>query len=249
MRQSNTYILVFSAITTIVIGGLLALAALLLGPQQKKAIEVDTKQQILGAVMEIEEGGDILELYRKHISSFVVNYDGEKVEPKDKNGNVVSAENVSIEKEFDKAPEDRYYPVFIYHEEGSDEAAAYIFPVYGNGLWDNIWGFIALETDLETIRGARFAHAGETPGLGARITEIEVQNRFKGKKVYNDLGDLVSVSMMKGENNPTDRIDEHHVDGMSGATITANGVSKMLENYFSHYNAYIQVQKNQEITS
>lgn len=249
MRQSNTYIIVFSAITTIVIGGLLALAAGLLAPQQRKAIEIDTKQQILGAVMEVEEGANILELYDKHISSYVVNYDGEKVEPKDKNNNVITAENISIEKEYDKAPEDRYYPVFVYHEAGSDKAESYIFPVYGNGLWDNIWGFIALETDLETIKGARFAHAGETPGLGARITEIEVQNRFKGKKIYNDLGDLVSVSMIKGEDNPPERIDEHHVDGMSGATITANGVSKMLENYFSHYDAYIQKQKNQEITS
>lgn len=249
MQQSNTYIIVFSAITTIVIGGLLALAAGLLGPTQKKAIEVDTKQQILSAVMEIEEGGDILALYDKHISSYVVNYDGEIVEPKDKNGNVITAEKVSIEKEFAKAPEDRYYPVFIFQEEGDDEPAAFIFPVYGNGLWDNIWGFIALETDLETIRGARFAHAGETPGLGARITEIEVQNRFQGKKIYNELGDLVSVSMMKGENNPPETIDDHHVDGMSGATITANGVTKMLESYFSHYNAYIQKQKNQELTS
>lgn len=249
MQQSNLYIILFSAITTIIIGGLLALTSGLLGPTQKKAIEVDTKQQILGAVMEVEEGADILELYDQHISSFVVNYDGEEVEPKDKNGNVITAERVNIEKEFAKDAEDRYYPVFVFKEADSDEINAYILPVYGNGLWDNIWGFIALKSDLETIKGARFAHAGETPGLGARITKIEVQNRFKGKKIYNELGDLVSVSMMKGENNLPERIDDHHVDGMSGATITANGVTEMLENYFSHYNAFIEKQKNQEISS
>ena len=74
-----------------------------------------------------------------------------------------------------------------------------VLPVFGYGLWNNIWGFVALESDLNTIQGVKFQHAGETPGLGARIeSDQEVQDRYKGKTIYED-GKLVSVTMMKGE--------------------------------------------------
>ena len=245
MQQSNTYILIFSLITTVIIGGLLSLAAVGLAPAQKVAIELDTKSQILGAVMELSPEDDVLEIYDERISSIVVNTNGEVVETGEE-GEPLIAENVNIEKQYKVTPEDKLLPVFKFHKEGSDEVEAYIFPVYGNGLWDNIWGYIAVETDLVTIRGARFAHAGETPGLGARITEIEVQDRFAGKKIYNDLGELVSVTMMKGEDTDPEYLDPHHVDGMSGATLTAKGVNEMLERYFNYYDAYIQKIKEGE---
>ncbi len=76
----------------------------------------------------------------------------------------------------------------------------YILPVYGNGLWDDIWGYVALEDDLATLRGAVFDHAGETPGLGARITSVDVQERFKGKKIYDELGEAGSHNNGKGRN-------------------------------------------------
>ena len=93
-----------------------------------------------------------------------------------------------------------------------------MLPVYGYGLWNNIWGFVALQADLNTIQGVKFQHAGETPGLGARIeTDQDVQDRYKGKTIY-DQGKLVSVTMMKGEGNDYSD-DPHQVDGMSGATL------------------------------
>lgn len=245
MRQSNTYIIIFSIVTTIIIGGLLSLASVGLAPAQKKAEELDTKRQILSAVMELQKEDDVLQIYDKRISSIVVNIDGEIVETDDA-GNPIIAENVQVNKQYKKPPEERLYPVFQFKGEGSGEIEAYIFPVFGNGLWDNIWGFIAMETDLVTVKGARFDHAGETPGLGARITSIEVQDRFQGKKIYNDLGELVSVSMLKGENNPPDALDPHHIDGMSGATITGTGVNNMLKNYFTYYEAYIEKIKQGE---
>ena len=76
-----------------------------------------------------------------------------------------------------------------------------MLPVYGYGLWNNIWGFVALKSDLNTVQGVKFQHAGETPGLGARIeSDEEVQNRYKGKTIF-DQDKLVSVTMMKGEGN------------------------------------------------
>ncbi|MCK5103931.1 MAG: NADH:ubiquinone reductase (Na(+)-transporting) subunit C [Cyclobacteriaceae bacterium] len=246
MQQSNTYVIVFSAILTIVLGGLLSLANQGLKPMQQKSVELDTKKKILSAVTDLKgkKGNEILELYGQTIESIVVNLDGDPVE-KDEKGSDIEAEKVNIAKNFKKAPEDRMYPVFKYHKAGDKDAVeAYIFPVYGKGLWGPIWGFIALETDLNTIKGTSFDHKSETPGLGSRITSTEVRNRYNGKKVFDDSGNLVSISMLKGENNSPNVLDDHHIDGLSGATLTAYGVNDMLDSYFKYYQGYINKLKN-----
>ena len=245
MQQSNTYIIVFSAILTIVLGGLLSLANQGLKPMQQRSVELDTKKKILSAVTDLKgkKGTEILELYGETIESIVVNLNGELVE-KDDNGADIVAEKVDIAKNFKKAPEDRLYPVFKYHKAGNNDIVeSYIFPVYGKGLWGPIWGFIALETDLNTIKGTSFDHKTETPGLGARITTAEISNRYIGKKIFTNSGDLLSVSMLKGENNSPNLLDEHHIDGLSGATLTGNGVNEMLESYFEYYKSYINKNK------
>ncbi|MEX0883531.1 MAG: NADH:ubiquinone reductase (Na(+)-transporting) subunit C, partial [Cyclobacteriaceae bacterium] len=146
MQQSNGYIITFSIILTVVLGLLLSGTSEVLKPIQKKAEELDTKKQILGAVMSADDIDEmkpegINTYYENRISSMVVNIEGEEVEEQD--GSPVTAETVDVSKNYKKAPEDRLYPVFIYHEEGSEEEVlSYIFPVYGNGLWDNIWGFL-----------------------------------------------------------------------------------------------------------
>lgn len=248
MRQSNYYVILFSVILTVVLGGLLAATSEGLAPIQKKSVELDTKKQILGAVMTLDGSEDVIALYDKVIESEVVDYEGNLVE-KDDEGKEIVAEDVEIERQFKVSPEERLYPVFKYlGKDGGSEIESYILPVYGNGLWDNIWGFIALNPSGEEIQGAVLAHAGETPGLGARITEDEVQNRYKGKQLYNEQGELVSVKMLKGENNPESRLDEHHIDGMSGATITGNGVNDMLKNYFEYYKSYFKKQSGKTAT-
>ena len=239
MRQSNTYIIGFSAGLTILLGGLLAFASLGLRPIQQQQVMLDTQKKILGAVMDLKPNDDVPGIYKKRISSLVVNAKGEEV--KEVDGEPVVAEDVDIGKQFKLPPEDRLYPVYkLMNEKNPDQPEDYILPVYGNGLWNNIWGYIALEKDLETIRGAVFDHAGETPGLGARITSIEVQERFKGKKIYDDMGALVAVSMVKGEKNDPSIYGDNEVDGMSGATLTAVGVNNMLRNYLTYYQPYLE---------
>ena len=238
MQQSNAYIIVFSIITTIILGGLLSVASVGLGPRQKVQVELDTKKSILGAVMEIQKSDDVLGIYEQRIESLVVDIEGNQVET-DASGAPVVAENISIEKNFKLPPEERLYPVFLFKGE-SGEVEAYILPVYGNGLWDVIWGYVALDKDLNTIKGAVFDHKGETPGLGARIAEADIQSRFVGRKVNNSAGELVSVSMLKGEGNPPESLDDHHVDGMAGATITARGLNNMLLNYLEYYQNYLK---------
>lgn len=242
MQQSNTYIIIFSIVLTVVCGLLLSGSSQLLGPIQKEAIALDTKKQILGAVISADEIGEmspeeITAYYENTIASMVVNIEGEEVEEFE--GAPVTAENVDIGSNYKKVPEDRLYPVFIYHEEGNpDNVSAYILPLYGAGLWNVIWGYMALQSDLNTIEGVTFSHAGETPGLGARITEEGVQQRYKGKEIWGEDGELESVTMEKGEGRDYSN-DPHRVDGMSGATITAVGVNNMLKNYLSYYESFL----------
>lgn len=246
MQQSNVYIITFSVILTVVLGLLLSGTSQVLGPLQKEAIALDKKKQILGAVISGDEidamsPEEVNAFYTNRISSTVVDINGQEV--KEQGGVAVSAETVDIAKNYKKPADQRLYPVFIFHKEGDSEAVeSYIFPLYGAGLWDAIWGYLALDTDMNTVGGITMAHAGETPGLGARITEPGVQERYVGKEIFNESGELVAVSMQKGEGK--DYSDNpHQVDGMSGATITGNGVNTMLQNYLGHYKAYIESKK------
>jgi Na+-transporting NADH:ubiquinone oxidoreductase subunit C len=249
VQQSNTYIIVYSAVLTIILGLLLSGSAQVLGPWQQKAIELDKKKQILGAVISAEQIAamtpeDVDAFYSSRISSTVVDITGKEITSKG-----VSAEKVEIAKDYKKPAEERAYPVFIYHAEGNPEAVeSYIFPMYGAGLWDAIWGYLALDTDMNTIGGITLAHAAETPGLGARITEAKVQKRYVGKKIFDESGALITVMMQKGEGKDY-ASDAHKVDGMSGATITGDGVNNMLKAYMGCYEAYIKTKSSPKVVA
>src|SRR5690606_24298610 len=134
--------------------------------------------------------------YENTIASTVVNIEGEEVTEVE--GTAISAETVDIGSNYKRAPVDRLYPVFIYHEEGNpDNVSAYILPLYGAGLWNAIWGYTVLQSDLKTIEGVTFSHAGETPGLGTRSTEEGVQQRYQGKEIGGDNGEIASVTIAK----------------------------------------------------
>jgi Na+-transporting NADH:ubiquinone oxidoreductase subunit C len=224
-----------------------------LKPQQQRSVELDTKKKILSSVTDLQgkKVNEVFDLYGQTIESKVVNIDGEEVETNSE-GEPVVAENVDIAKNFKLPPDERLFPVFIYHSPGNKDATeAYILPIFGKGLWGPIYGFVALDTDMNTIKGISLDHDKETPGLGARITSNDVQERYIGKKVFDDSGQLVSVSMLKGESNAPEVLDEHHIDGMSGATITANGVNEMLKNYLEYYRDFIEKNEgaNREMAS
>lgn len=237
MRQSNQYIIIYAGILTIVCAGILAVASEGLKEKQQFNIDMEQKKNILSTVVTLEKDVDINDLYAKRVKAFVVDAEGnvkDGMQPKD----------VNLAAEYKKPGDQRILPVYEFKNEADSTKTDYVvLPVYGFGLWNNIWGFVALKSDLNTIQGVKFQHAGETPGLGARIeTDEEVQNRYKGKSIYD--GDkLVSVTMMKGEGN--DYSDNpHRVDGMSGATLTAKGVNNMLVDYFKAYENYLKKKKS-----
>ncbi|MCL6257751.1 NADH:ubiquinone reductase (Na(+)-transporting) subunit C [Aquiflexum sp. TKW24L] len=252
MQQSNTYIITFSIILTVVLGLLLSGTSQVLGPLQRKAEDLDNKKQILGAVLESDQlramkPEEVLSFYETRIASRVVDIEGKEV-TQNPDGSPIVAEKVNVGKNYKMAPERRMYPIFIYHAEGNPESVeSYILPVYGAGLWDEIWGYVALQTDLTTIEGVTFSHKGETPGLGARITSRDVQERYQGKEIYDESGNLQSVYMQKGEGKDYSG-ESHKVDGLSGATITANGVNNMMKNYLQYYSSFLNSQKSGQQT-
>ena len=105
----------------------------------------------------------------------------------------------------------------------------------GSGLWGAIWGYLAIEDDGSTIYGADFGHAGETPGLGAEIAQRSFGMQFEGKEV-NEEGKFVSVAVVKPGQSDARR---DYVDGISGGTITSQGVDKMLLNSVGMYENFL----------
>jgi len=225
--QSNTYTFLYSAIMIIIVALGLSVTSISLKSRQEANIELEKKQNIL-ASFGIECSREQSEnLYSKYIKdAFALNYEGDLIDS-------VDGFNVDLEKEMAKPVEDRQYAVFKAEKDGE---TIYIFPVRGKGLWGPIWGYVALKDDFNTIYGVTFDHKGETPGLGAEITTKEFQSRFVGKKIFDDMDNFTSVLVLKaGKADPN---DPHAVDGLSGATLTSNGLSNMLHDSLKAYENY-----------
>lgn len=231
---TNTYIFTFSAIMVVIVAAVLSIVAMQLQPMQKKNIEINKMQNILLSLNIQASKDSALQKYDQYIvDSYVINHQGERKEGAD-------AFSVNLAKEIDKAPENRNLPIFVAtHGEGEKQ---YVIPVRGKGLWGPIWGYVALENDFNTIYGTNFAHQSETPGLGAEIANRPFQKQFIGKKIFNEQGAFVSVDVIKKDAPPD---APHAVDGISGGTITSNGVDKMLKDIIGVYVPYFkEKQKN-----
>ncbi len=113
----------------------------------------------------------------------------------------------------------------VYLVKKDDKLDQVILPVDGKGLWSTLYGFLALDGDLNTVKGITFYEHAETPGLGGEIDNPTWKAKWAGKKVYDDKGgvQLVVVKGVADESSP------HQVDGLSGATLTANGVTNLVQ--------------------
>lgn len=237
MQQSNLYIILYTFALTAICGAVLATAALGLKSAQDANVALEKRQNILQTVMEVPTREAAASIYKERVRSYVINFKGEVVE-KDATGSKIVPEDLDVAKEWKKKPEERLLPIFEILSTDKSKTEYYVLPVYGYGLWNDIWGYVSLKSDLNTIYGVKFDHKGETPGLGARIATDEVQKRYKEKQLFAG-NELKSVLMMKGEGNDYNT-DKHKVDGMSGATITGVGVNAMLKDYFACYQNFIQ---------
>ncbi len=108
-----------------------------------------------------------------------------------------------------------------------------VLPLKGQGLWGAIWGYVALEDDLNTVYGINFGHESETPGLGGEIVTLKFRSQFFGKHIKDAEGALRSIAVLKAGNTAPE--GQEQVDAYAGATITSTGVNDMLANSLSNY--------------
>jgi len=234
---SNTYIFVFSLIMVTVVAVLLSFVAVQLKPLQDMNVQIEKKQDVLRSVGKAEQVAEVEdknsyidEEFGKYITeSYVVDFNGKQVETD------AFEVMLSLAAEIRKPQEERNYPVFVYSENGGSKK--YVLPVRGKGLWGPIWGYVALEEDLNTISGAVFDHKGETPGLGSDINTDWFQEPFSGKTLFNEAGEFVSVQVMKGGADPGSM---HQVDAISGGTITSKALEEMMKDCLAGYVAHFK---------
>ncbi len=228
-KQSNTYTITYILILVVVVGSALAWVATALKPEQIKNANADKMAQILAAVHCTTATADqTAEIFESRIKGIVINTSGQIID------NAVAFDINIAEQSKETDNSQRLLPVYIYndHEKGTK----YILPLYGQGLWGPIWGYIAIDSDGSTVYGAYFSHQGETPGLGAEIEKPAFQDRFINKHLFKN-GKFLPVTVVKAGQHPLG--DEDYVDGISGGTITSKGVAAMLDNCLSPYRNFL----------
>ncbi len=246
--HSTRSVITFVLIMTFLVA--LALAGMYSGlkPIHKKNEALYSKKATLSAISQYlpsnpadMEGEKVINIFTEKIEQIVLDMNGKEVD-----ASVVQsagypggkAENIDMAKEVKKPVSNQLLPLFKYSKDDGEEL--YILYVRGKGLWDEIWGYVALESDLNTIAGVAFDHKAETPGLGAEIKDNKSwYSQFIGKKIYQD-DILKSVYVRKGGA----KDDVYEVDGISGATITADGVTEMLERGLEYYRPWLESKRS-----
>jgi len=249
-RDSNVYTIVFATVMVVVVGGLLAFVSTSLKPMQQANIKNEKKQNILQSIgVEATDGvtrAEAGDLFNDFITRRItINYNGEVLSDK-KAADAIDAQdkldafNIDLRKEYtniikpimnkfkgddaqikaEMAKADIHFPIFVCEYEG---ATYYVLSASGKGLWDDVWGYLCVQSDGKTIHGTVFDHKGETPGLGSKITEDWFQDQFIGKTM-DEGGAFAPIQVLK----PGKDLNNHQVDGISGATFSGVGVGEML---------------------
>ena len=224
--NKNSYIIIYSAVLVIVVAFLLAYIFQALKPMQDVNVALDKKKQILAA-LNIRELGDVesAENYKEVVKAdMIVDANAQVVEAGEQGGENAAFKLNSADYKAGK--------LAVYDCE-VDGKKKYVIPVYGMGLWGPIWGYIALDDDKNTVFGAYFNHDSETAGLGAEIKDSKAwQDQFIGKKIFSADGQKIAIAVKKKSDvkNPASECD-----AVTGATLTSDGVSLMLQDCFAKY--------------
>jgi Na+-transporting NADH:ubiquinone oxidoreductase subunit C len=228
--HSNRYTLLFVFIVTVVLGTLLSVTKENLKDKQEDNLRADVNKTILRSLDFLEEEGSpwsnekVEEIFNNSVMALCVDLEGNKID------NVV-LEEVDIEKDVERLP------VYLKVVEGELQGIA--LPVAGKGLWSTVFGYIALGPDLDTVLGIQFYKHGETPGLGGEVEKEWFTNNFVGKKIRNVDGEIIGIKVLKGKVDYSKEDAIHQVDGISGATVTSNGVTVFLKDDLKRYEPYL----------
>lgn len=225
--NSNTYTYTFATVMVVLVAVLLSGASLGLKSKQASNISQEKKQSILASIGIDVDRSESDEAFGEYIKQSLT-----------LQGGTVVSEDASAAFDIDMAAAikagnmDRSVPLYVAEKDGD---TYYIIPMRGKGLWGPVWGYLALESDGNTVVGATFDHKSETPGLGAEITTPMFTDQFPGKKI-SEAGMFKSISVVKAGTSAGD----YAVDGISGGTITSNGVNDMLSDCLTPYAQYFK---------
>lgn len=224
--NSNVYTIVYASVMVIVVAFCLACVSELLRPRQEANVANDKRSQILAAlnirnVENVQKEYDCVLLHDMVI---------------DINGAILQEEggfNVDSKQIMAKDDAAKRLPIYVCKVESD---TLYVFPLFGRGLWGELWGYLALKDDFRTVYGIFMSHASETAGLGARITEEQFQDKFVGKKTFSE-GDFSNVLL--GVKKKVE-VPGSEVDAITGATLTSNGVDEMFKTSLAPYKKFFE---------
>jgi Na+-transporting NADH:ubiquinone oxidoreductase subunit C len=239
--EKNGYTVVFAVIMVIVVGSVLAFLASGLSDRIKENERFEKQQNILYAmgVNENVDEGNVNFIPTDRVEAEFSRYNTEHLVI---NGDQITNDNeaylIDLKKQLSvaKSGGTPKLPLFIGEK---DNKKYYVIPMYGKGLWDAIWGFIALDDQL-VVQGVYFDHKAETPGLGANIKQRYFMDDFSGESILDGTR-YAGIRVAKGNNDPVNTIkDDNEVDALAGATITGNGVSAMISASVNLYKDYLE---------
>jgi Na+-transporting NADH:ubiquinone oxidoreductase subunit C len=237
-KDGPLYTLGFAAFICTVCGLFVAGAAVLLKDEQEINKRIDRQKNVLLAAGLIKADDAVTpeavqQMFKEKVTARVVELStGEVADDIDPAGfdqgqaaadpktSVVAPEN---EAEVARIPKHG----LVFRVETPSRGALVVIPVEGKGLWSTLYGFLALDAqDISVARGIAFYEHGETPGLGGEIENPKWQARWNGREVFDDKFNPV-ITVIKGKAGPASE-DPRDVDGLSGATITSNGVTHLV---------------------
>jgi len=239
-KDKNSYTVIFAAVMVVVVGSILAAFASGLSSKIKENERFEKQQNILYA-MGVNENDEssVSFIAKDKVEGEFANYIKEQLVIE---GDKITQNNeaylIDLKKQLaaKKKGETPKLPLFIGEKEGKK---FYIIPMYGKGLWDAIWGFVALDETM-TVQGVYFDHRGETPGLGANIKQRYFMDDFSGESILKGT-QYAGIAVAKGNNDPLNKTkDDNEVDALAGATITGNGVAAMIKESVNLYKDYLE---------
>ncbi len=232
--DKNSYTIIYASIMVVVAAILLAGAATVLRPAQQENERVDKMQQILRSVGQTPAAAEVGNTYKATITAELLVNEAGDVLNTFSGDQLTDNEAFKLNTEFAFKSKD-YSRLPVYLAKMGDKDAI-ILPMNGAGLWGPIWGFISIDAaDRSTVLGVDFGNKGETPGLGAEISTADFANLFVGKQIFKE-GTFKSIAVVK---KGTKLADQDYVDGISGGTLTSDGVHAMIENSLAPYQNFL----------
>lgn len=235
-QQTAKYTIAVTLVMCLVASVLVAGSAVMLRPHQVANKAIDFKKNVLKVAGMYQEGVSVDQQFEK-IQVRVVDLETGKftdaIAEVDKFDQTASAKKPGMFDQLDPQEDiaklitrEKYAKVFLVNDESG--LSRVILPIRGKGLWSTMSGFIALDKDLNTIKGFGFYSHGETPGLGGEVDNPKWKSLWLDKEVYSDAGE-VKISVIKGHVDSATPDSEHKVDGLAGATLTSAGVSNLVK--------------------